>query len=139
MPDIPGKQVLLYMGNGGAPEVFSLIAAGTSHSMTVNQTEVEKNSKDSGGWREIFPVGSIRSISLSMTGIFKETADQDALRNLVMSSNPEANFRFNLGGTRRITGKFQITSYEHSGETEGFAQFTAQFSSNGVITEEASA
>lgn len=137
MPDITGKSVLLYIGNGGAPEVFSLIAAGTSHSLTINQTEVEKNSKDSGGWREIFPTGSIRSISLSMSGIFRETADQDALRNLVMSSNPEANFRFNLGGTRRITGKFQVTSYEHSGETEGFAQFTAQFSSNGVITEEA--
>lgn len=138
MPDITGKSVLLYIGDGESPEVFSLIAAGTSHSMTINNTEVEKNSKDSGGWREVFPEGSIKSISLSMQGIFKETADQDLLRSLVMStSNPAGNFRFNLGGTRRITGEFQVSSYEHSGDTEGFAQFTASFVSNGVITEEA--
>jgi TP901-1 family phage major tail protein len=137
MADIPGKDVLLYIGDGGGPEVFSLIAAGTSHSMTVNSTTVVKNSKDSGGWSEIFPDGAIRSVSLSMSGIFKETADQDALRTLSMADPPSANFRFTLGGTRRITGNFQVTSYEHSGETEGFASFTASFESNGVITEEA--
>lgn len=139
MADITGKSVLLYIGDGGSPEAFSLIAAGTSHSVTISSTTVEKNSKDSGGWREIFPDGAIRSVSMTMSGIFTETAAQEALRAVAMSATPKANFRFNLGGTRRLTGQFQVTSYEHSGETEGFAQFTAQFESNGVITEEAAA
>lgn len=52
MADITGKSVLLYIGDGGSPEAFSLIAAGTSHSVTISSTTVEKNSKDSGGWRK---------------------------------------------------------------------------------------
>lgn len=138
MPDIAGKEVLLYIEDPATPGTYSLIAAGTTHSITINNTEVEKNSKDSGGWREVFPPGSIKSIAMSMQGIFKETADHDLLRNIAMStSDPAANFRFNLGGTRRLVGEFQVTSYEHSGDTEGFAQFTANFASNGVIVEEA--
>lgn len=139
MADITGKSVLLYIGDGGSPEAFALIAAGTSHSATISTTEVEKNSKDSGGWREIFPTGAIRSVALTMSGIFTDTAAQEDLRQLAMSADPSANFRFTFGGTRRITGNFQVTSYEHSGETEGFAQFTANFASNGVIVEEAAA
>lgn len=137
MADIAGKEVLLEQGDGADPEVFTLIAAGTQHDLTINNTEVEKNSKDSGGWRELFPEGSIKSMALTMQGIFKETADHDALRNLAMSTvKPAANFRFSLGGTRRMTGEFQISNYQHSGATEGFAGFTANFSSNGIITEE---
>lgn len=135
MADIPGKQVLLYIGDGGGPETFGLIAAGTSHSVTITNTEVDKNSKDSGGYREVFPAGSIKSCQISMTGIYTETANQEALRNMVNADPPSGNFRFYLGGTRMIEGQFQVTSYEHSGETEGFAQFTAQFTSNGVFTD----
>lgn len=138
MPNIPGKNVLLEIGDGGAPENFSTIASGTSNSFTINNTEVEVNSKDSGGFRELFPEGSIKSIAMSMSGVYKETADQDALRNVAMSTvDPSANFRMTLGGTRRITGRFQVSNYEHNGETEGFAGFSGQFSSTGVITEEA--
>ena len=137
MPDITGKAVTIYMGDGAIPEVFTKIATCKEHSAKINNTVVEKNSKDSGGWREVFPPGSIRSVDLSLSGIFKESADQEALRRLAMSETPQANFRFYFGGTRRLTGLFQVTDYEHSGATEGFAEFSANFISNGVITEEA--
>lgn len=138
MPDIAGKEVLLYIEDPGTPGTFLLIAAGTSHTLTINNTEVDKNSKDSGGFREIFPEGSIKSVTISGSWIFQETADHDAVRDVAMStSNPAATFRFNLGGTRRITGEFQVSSYEHNGDTEGFAGFSCQLASNGVITEEA--
>lgn len=138
MPRIPGKLVLLYIGDGGSPEAFSLIARGTAHSVTINNTEVEVNTKDSGGWRDVYPEGSIKSLSVTMDGVYEETADQEALRALAMSTvKPAGNFRLNLGGTRRFTGEFQVSSYQHSGETEGFAAFSVQLSSNGIITEEA--
>ena len=137
MPDITGKSVRIYMGDGGAPEVFTLIGTSTLDELDINNTLVEKNSKDSGGWRELFPPGSIRSLSMAISGIFTDSAVQEALRQLTMSADPQANFRFHFGGTRRIVGAFQVSNYKHSGATEGFAQFSAQFESTGVMTEEA--
>lgn len=139
MPDIPGKDVLIYQGDGGGPEIFTKLASTQSDSVTINNSEVEKNTKNSGGFRELFAPGTIKSLSMNVRGVFEETADQDALLNLSMNASPSANFLFKLGGTRQLRGRFQVSSYEQSGETEGPTQFSGTFSSDGIIVIEAAA
>ena len=95
------------------------------------------NTKDSGGWREIFAPGVIKSMAMSVSGIWGEATAQAQLLTLAMSTvDPAANFIFTLGGTEQISGRFQVTSYEHSGETEGASSFSVSFESDGPIVKE---
>ena len=138
MPDIPGKLVTIYIGDGGAPEAFSKIAATQNDQITINNQPFEQNTKDSGGWRETFPGGVIKSATMTMRGVYEETADQDALLNLSMSTDDvSSNFIFNMGGTRQLRGRFSVDSFDYTGETQGGAQFSATFSSDGPVILEA--
>ena len=133
MPDIEGKDVLIYIGDGADPENFTKIGSSQSDELTINNQSVDLNTKDSGGWVERFAPGVTKSINMSMRGVWRETADHDQLLNLSQSDDPSANFLFLLGGARRFRGKFLVDSFTYSGETEGSAQFSAQFSSDGIV------
>ena len=133
MPDIEGKDVLIYIGDGADPEVFTKIGSSQSDELTINNQAVDINTKDSDGWVERFAPGVTKSVNMSMRGVWRETADHDQLLNLAADGAPSANFLFLLGGARRFRGAFLVDSFTYSGETEGPAQFSAQFSSDGAI------
>jgi TP901-1 family phage major tail protein len=135
MATIRGRDVTVKIGqDDGPPETFVTIASATVHTFSVNNTEVEVNTKDSGGWRDLFPDGSIKSIAVSMSFLFVDSAEQDQLRTLAESAAPAANFELHDGSGDVLTGEFQVTQYETTGETEGFAQVSVTLASNGIIT-----
>lgn len=134
MADITGKAVTLLVGDGGGGgEVFTTVAAATTHSLSISNSEVEFNTKDSGGWRDLFPTGSIKNISISASFQFTNTADQDRVKTIAMAADSSANFKFRDGSGEEFSGNFQITSFDLTGETEGFATFDISLSSNGII------
>lgn len=138
MADIPGKTVLVKVEDTPGGGTYSLIAAGQSHSLTINNTEVEINTKDSGSWRDLFPEGSIKSMAISLSGVFTDTADQARLIAIAESAtNPAANFKFLDGAGEELVGEFQVSSLEFGGETEGFASYSATLASNGAVTRQA--
>ena len=138
MADIPGKNVTLFIEDSDGAGTYTKIAKATVHRLSVNNSEVEVSHKDSGGWRDLFPEGSIKSMQITMSMLFDGTAAQLRLRALAESTtNPAGLIRFVDGNGERLSGEFQISSYEYGGETEGFASADATFSSNGVITREA--
>lgn len=134
MADIPGKVVTLKVGDGEASEFFTTVAAATSHSLSVNNSLVEFNTKDSGGFRDLFPSGSIKSLSVSGSFQFVNTADQDRLKTVAMLADPSLNAKFIDGSGDEFDGNWQIASFELTGETEGFATFDITLESNGPVT-----
>lgn len=137
MADIGGRDITLRIGDGGGPEAFTVIARATAHTLTINNTEIEINTKDSLGWRDLFPPGAIKSIACSMSGVFIDSADQDRLKTVALAADPAANFQLVDGSGDRYVGEYMVTNLELTGETEGVATFSANFASNGVITQEA--
>lgn len=139
MAQVRGRDITLRIGDGGSPENFTTIARGTAHTITIGNSEVEINTKDSLGWRDLFPEGAIKNVAVSMSGVFIVSADQARLKAVALDSRPAANFQVVDGSGDRLVGEFMVPSYESTGETEGVATFSASFASNGVVTNEADA
>ena len=141
MADNPGKEYVVLIEDTAGSGTWTVIAAGQSHSMTINNSEVEINTKDSGSWRDLFPAGSIKSITVSLQGVFTSTADQarlTAVAETTTGAGPVANFKIRDGAGEDMHGDFQVTSYEMGGETEGFVSYSATLASTGAIARIAS-
>lgn len=140
MADIPGKNITVKIEDAPSAGTYTKIARATVHRMSLNNTEVEVSHKDSGGWRDLFPEGSIKSMQITMSFQFSGSAEQELLASVARSTtNPAANFQFIDGNGDRYVGEFQVSTYELGGETEGFANADATLSSNGPVTFEADA
>ncbi len=113
--------------------MYTTVAAAISDTLTITTSTVEVNTKDSGGFRDLFPAGSIKGIDIAAQWQFTDTTDQQRVRAIAMLSDPSANFRILDGSGMEFEGRFQLTQYEAAGETEGFVQVNISLSSTGVI------
>jgi TP901-1 family phage major tail protein len=94
---------------------------------------VDTTNKDSGGWRLLLAGAGIRSITLSGSGIFTDSASEETVRGYAFT-NSINNYEFYFGGNDKISGAFQITSYERAGNHDGEETYAITFESAGAIT-----
>ena len=132
-----GKELRLRIGNGLTPEHFSTMGASTQHSVSMSNTEVEKNTKDDGGWRSLIAKGAIKSMQVQQTAIFSDAADAQRIEQLIFDQDSSANFEVIVGPHEKYVGTFVVTSFEVSGGTEGFMEYSVTLASSGPITRQA--
>jgi TP901-1 family phage major tail protein len=134
MADIPGKDVTLFIEDSPGAGTFTKIAKATVHRLTIANSEIEVSHKDSGGFRDLFPEGAIKSAQMTMSVLYDASATQATIFTTAMSTtNPAATFQFKDGSGKRLVGEFQLSNVELGGETEGFAGADVTMSSNGVF------
>lgn len=120
---------------------LTTLAGLRSTSMSINGEMVDVTTKDSnplvaGGAdkaREILEGGGIRSMSISASGVFTDSA----LENDIRISAQKGQIReYNLvfGDGDDITGNFLITSYERAGEFNGEETYSMTLESSGQVT-----
>lgn len=134
MADIQGKAIVWYIGDGGSPETFSKIGATTSDGFTIANSVVERNTKDSSGWTEVFPSGTLKTFSGTISGEWNDTAPQQRLKAIAESLDPEVNMWAYDGAGNKYVASFMIESWELTGEAEGFGQFSCSLRNNGTVT-----
>lgn len=130
-----GKDFLLQAsGVPGAGANFTTVADLQTNAFTINNSEVDISTKDSGQFRDLFPGGAVTSVEMSAEGVVTDEASHDFLRDTALYGNPIARFRM-LDGTSgdAIEGDFQISSWENTGPKEGAVTFSASFASTGVV------
>ncbi len=75
-----GRDLLLKIGDGGSPEVFTSVAGLRATTLAFNSALVDITNADSAGhWRELMADG-VKSASLSGSGVFKDAASDALLR-----------------------------------------------------------
>lgn len=127
-----GRNLLLYLGNGGDPETFAVLCAAQSNGMTINNETVDTTDKCGTGWRELAE-GGIKSMTLSVSGILRrDVSSQELAEKAFAGSIDNYQFKDNDSGDI-IEGPFQITSYERTGEHNGRVTFTATLESAGEV------
>ena len=134
MPNSQGKnlrvQVELPPGSGQ----YQTVSLASTDGMTVNNTQVDNTNKDSGGWRDIFTEGSVKSVTLTNEHTFGSTASQNRVRDIAFSTDPKIHARLIDDDVNWfVEGDFHITSYEHTGEVEGFVNASVTLESTGVV------
>lgn len=131
-----GRFLILKLGDGGDPESFTTIAAGTTNAMTINNESVDISNKTAGAQRQLLEGAGITSMSTTMSGVFTVDTQQDLLEEAAFG-NTHNNFQIVIpDGASNITyeGSFMVASFAFTGEHNGAVTFEATLESAGDIT-----
>lgn len=126
-----GNNIVLQIGDGASPEVFTTIAGMRSNSMQVANDIVDITTKDSNHYREILSGGGNRKMTMNVSGIFNNAASEELLRNKAFA-NVLWGFKMIIGASDYVIGDFLISSYERTGEYDGNVTFSATLESSGA-------
>ena len=134
-----GSAFLLKENSSGTPIV---IGGMRSTSMSINGETVDVTAKDSASFdgqagndigRVLLPNAGIRSMSISASGVFIDSASENTTRTTAFSGDM-VNYDLIFADTSSAKGAFIITSYERAGEYNGEETYSLTLESSGTIT-----
>ncbi len=127
-----GAAFLLRMSDGGSPEQFRTVAGLRTTQMTIATEQVVVTNKGSGGWRDLLPVGGVRSVSISGAGVFTGSAAEMALKERALTGALDR-FEVSFEGGERLRGTFQLSRLDYSGDFNGERTYTLALESSGAV------
>jgi TP901-1 family phage major tail protein len=127
-----GKKVLLALDlTGGSPEDWTTVAGLRTTTWTINGEDVDVTTKDDDGWQQRLAGAGVRSITISASGVFQDTAVE--LEVLTRSINQTLDlYRLTFENGDQLTSKFQIANYERTGDHDGAEMYTMTMNSHGT-------
>lgn len=128
-----GAALLLKVGNGASPEVFTTIGGLRSTSITMNEEPVDITNKDSSGVRTLLAQGGVVSYTIAGSGVFTDAASETTLRQK-FNASAFANFQVIVPDFGTFTGAFMVASLEYAGEYNGEVTYSVTLESAGTIT-----
>ncbi len=127
-----GKDILLKLAD--ATSVFVTVAGLRTRRFSLNAETVDvTHSESAGRWRELLDGAGVRRASISGSGIFKDGASDELVRQ-VFFDGAIRNWKIVLPDFGEITGPFQITSLDYRGEHAGEMTFDMAMESAGALT-----
>jgi len=134
-----GSAFLLKDNSTGSPVTLGGMR---STSMSVNGETVDVTTKESGTFdatagndigRVLLGNAGIRSMSISASGVFTDSASENTTRTTAFSGDI-VNYDLIFADTSSAKGAFIITSYERAGEYNGEETYSLTLESSGTIT-----
>jgi TP901-1 family phage major tail protein len=126
-----GKDLLLKIDNGGS---YATVAGLRSKRLAFNAETVDVTDAESAGrWRELLGGAGVQRASLSGAGIFKDQAS-DALVRASFFNGSILNWQVVIPDFGTLTGLFQVTALEYSGQYNGEVQFEMALELAGALT-----
>lgn len=126
-----GRDLLLKVENGGS---WLTVAGLRSKRLAFNAETVDITDAESAGrWRELLGGAGIQRASLSGGGLFKDQASDALVRSAFFSASI-LNFQVVIPSFGIISGPFQITALEYSGEHNGEVRFEIALESAGQLS-----
>lgn len=132
MPAYNGSLVLIKIGDGGGPEIFSTIGGLRTSRLTLGNQTLDTSHAESGVWRQLLNNAGIRSLTISGSGLFTDVATEETLRGYAFAGTVN-NYRFVFANGDYVTGPFLITSYERSGSNGNEEIYSLSLASAGTL------
>jgi len=113
-----------------------------STSMSINGETVDVTTKESATFdgasgndigRVLLANGGIRSMSITASGVFTDTASENTTRGSAFTGDA-VNYDLVFADTSSVKGQFIITSYERAGEYNGEETYSLTLESSGTMT-----
>ncbi|GGG00132.1 MULTISPECIES: phage major tail protein, TP901-1 family [Rhizobium] len=125
-----GRDLLLKVDEGGT---FMTVAGLRSRRLAFNAETVDVTDAESvGRWRELLGGAGVQRASLTGAGIFKDQASDEKVRAAFFSA-AILDWQVIIPGFGTITGPFQATALEYSGEHNGEVRFELALESAGAL------
>lgn len=129
-----GRKLILKIGNGASPtETFTAVGGVRLNQMELQGRVVDASDVASGGWRELIAAGGLRSLQLSVQGVFEDSAAEETLRSIAFSGQTR-NFQLLFGNGDVLTAGYVVERYARSGEVGGLEEFALTLSSSGAVS-----
>jgi TP901-1 family phage major tail protein len=126
-----GKDLLLKIDEGGA---FVTVAGLRSKRLAFNAQTVDITDAESvGRWRELLGGAGVQRASLTGAGIFKDQASDARVRDAFFAGSI-LTWQMLIPAFGTVTGPFQLTALEYSGEHDGEIHFELALESAGNLT-----
>ena len=126
-----GKDLLLKVDNSGT---FLTVAGLRSRRIAFNAETVDiTDAESTGRWRELLGGAGVQRASLSGSGIFKD-GTSDALVRSTFFAGTILSWQIIIPSFATLTGSFQVTALEYSGEHNGEVRFEITLESAGVVS-----
>lgn len=128
-----GKALLLKLDPTGAG-TFTTVAGLRSRKITLTSPAVDATNADSPGrWQELLGAVGIRKCAVSGAGVFLASGSDTTIQTIFFN-NTTMNWQIIVPGTGIITGPFQISSLDYSGDHNNELTFDIALESAGAIT-----
>ncbi|HWA21064.1 MAG TPA: phage major tail protein, TP901-1 family [Caulobacterales bacterium] len=129
-----GRDILLKIGDGAAPEVFTTIAGIRAKTIALNAKMVDGTNADSpAAWRELVAGAGVKSCAVTGAGVFKDAAS-DGLMRAAFFSQVARNWMLVIPDFGTIQGAFLIEGLDYSGDHDGEAAFSVSLASAGALS-----
>ena len=126
-----GKDLLIKLDLDGS---FVTVAGLRAKRLAFNTETVDITDADSSGrWRELLGGSGVQRASLSGSGIFKDAQSDDLVRSAFFNGQIK-NWEITIPDFGTITGPFQITALEYSGQHDGEITFETAMESAGALS-----
>jgi TP901-1 family phage major tail protein len=125
-----GKDLLLKIGSGAS---YETVAGLRSRRLAFNAATVDITDAESAGrWRELLDGAGIKRAAVSGSGIFKDQASDTSVRTAFFAGTI-LDWQVVIPDFGTVTGPFQITALEYSGQYNGEVMFDLALESAGAL------
>ncbi len=129
-----GKDILLKLEDPAGSSVFITMAGLRARTISLNAKTVDTTNTDSvGEWRELLPGAGVKSLSVSGSGVFTDSAADEAIRSVFFSQEARK-WQIIIPAFGALEGAMQIAALEYAGEFDGEAVYSLTLASAGNIT-----
>jgi TP901-1 family phage major tail protein len=128
-----GASLVVKIGNGASPEVFTTVAGLQDTSISINQETVDVTNKDSSRVRTLLAQGGVKSFTITGSGIFQDHASEQSVLTAFDGAS-FTNFQFLVPDYNTFTGAFQVTTLDYTGTYNGAVQYSMTFESASTVT-----
>lgn len=126
-----GKDLLMKIDAEGS---FVTVAGLRAKRLAFNAETVDVTDADSSGrWRELLAGAGVQRASVSGSGIFKDAVSDELVRATFFNSEIK-DWEITIPDFGTITGPFQLTAFEYSGQHNGEISFEAAIESAGLLS-----
>ncbi|MEO1968842.1 MAG: phage major tail protein, TP901-1 family [Sphingomonadaceae bacterium] len=127
-----GAAFLLKIGDGGNPLAYDTVAGLRTTQMTINGDSVVVTNKDSGGWRELLSGAGTRSVSVSASGIFLDSAAEGRVQANALSGTLDA-YELSFEDGAKMRGSFLVQRLDYAGDFNGERTYSLHLESSGQV------
>jgi TP901-1 family phage major tail protein len=132
-----GRLMLIKIGDGATPEVFTPLCGLRSKTLTINNSEIDVTTADCetpGGplWTEV--ITGVKRVNVSGNGYFKDEASETRLNTIVNAAEAIANFQIVVPDLGTFAGAFLVSGVEWGGEQEDGVTYSLTLASSGPVT-----
>lgn len=129
-----GKDILLKLEDPTGSSIFITMAGLRARTISLNAKIIDTTNADSAGeWRELLPGAGVKSLSVSGSGVFTDSAADEAIRSVFFAQDARR-WQVIIPNFGALDGVMQVAALEYAGEFDGEAVYSLTLASAGAIS-----